>query len=89
MPDIEHSAISDPYIHEPKGVAAASAGEVYIADGAGSGTWRGLALTDIDVAAPASASATGTAGTIAYDTGYIYICTATDTWKRVAIATWP
>lgn len=89
MPDIEHSAISDPYIHEPKGVAAASAGEVYIADGAGSGEWRILDFTDIDVTVPSSASDTGTAGNIAYDADYIYICTATDTWKRVAIATWP
>lgn len=38
---------------------------------------------------PASASATGTAGQITWDTNYIYVCTATDTWKRVAIATWP
>jgi len=37
---------------------------------------------------PASASATGTAGTITYNATHIYICTATDTWKRVAIATW-
>lgn len=37
---------------------------------------------------PASAAATGTAGTIAWDADYIYVCTATDTWKRVAIATW-
>lgn len=37
---------------------------------------------------PASASATGTIGTIAWDTSYVYVCTATDTWKRVAIATW-
>jgi len=37
---------------------------------------------------PASASATGTAGTIAWDADYIYICTATNTWKRVGIATW-
>ena len=37
---------------------------------------------------PASASATGTTGTIAWDADYIYICTATDTWKRVAISTW-
>ena len=37
---------------------------------------------------PASASATGTAGTIAWDTSYIYVCTATNTWKRVAISTW-
>jgi hypothetical protein len=37
---------------------------------------------------PASAGATGTAGTICWDTSYIYVCTATNTWKRVAIATW-
>lgn len=37
---------------------------------------------------PASASATGAAGTITWDADYIYVCTATDTWKRVAIATW-
>ena len=37
---------------------------------------------------PSSASDTGTTGTIAWDSSYIYICTATDTWKRVAIATW-
>lgn len=38
--------------------------------------------------APASATATGTAGSIVADADYIYVCTATDTWKRVAIATW-
>jgi hypothetical protein len=37
---------------------------------------------------PASATATGTAGDIAWDADYIYICTAIDTWKRVAISTW-
>ena len=37
---------------------------------------------------PASASATGTQGQIAWDASYIYVCTATDTWKRAAIATW-
>lgn len=42
----------------------------------------------VKVAAPASAAATGVAGTWASDTGFIYICTATNTWKRVAIATW-
>ncbi len=38
---------------------------------------------------PSSATDTGTAGEIAWDADYIYICTATDTWKRVAISTWP
>ena len=37
---------------------------------------------------PASASATGTIGTITWDASYIYVCTAANTWKRVAIATW-
>ncbi len=37
---------------------------------------------------PASAAAAGTAGTIAISTTHIYVCTATNTWKRVAIATW-
>lgn len=36
----------------------------------------------------ASASATGSAGTIQYDSNYIYVCVATNTWKRVAISTW-
>lgn len=39
--------------------------------------------------APANASDTGTAGEIRQDGNHIYICTATNTWKRVAIATWP
>ena len=38
--------------------------------------------------APASATATGSSGAIRWDANYIYVCTATDTWKRVAIATW-
>ena len=37
---------------------------------------------------PSSASDTGTTGQIAWDADYIYVCTATGTWKRVAIATW-
>lgn len=37
---------------------------------------------------PASAGAAGNAGDICWDADYIYICTATNTWKRVAIATW-
>ncbi len=37
---------------------------------------------------PASATASGEAGTITADANYVYVCTATNTWKRVAIATW-
>lgn len=37
---------------------------------------------------PASATAAGTTGTVAWDTNYIYVCTATNTWKRAALSTW-
>ena len=37
---------------------------------------------------PTSASDTGTAGDIAYDSNYVYICVATNTWKRSALSTW-
>lgn len=34
-----HSALTGAELHEPKGVAAAQAGEVYLSDGLGSGSW--------------------------------------------------
>lgn len=37
---------------------------------------------------PASAGDTGTAGAIAWDTGYIYVCTSTNSWKRAALSAW-
>lgn len=37
---------------------------------------------------PSASNDTGTQGQIAWDASYIYICTATNTWERVAIATW-
>lgn len=37
---------------------------------------------------PASASATGNAGDICWDSSYIYVCTATNTWRRIAHSTW-
>ena len=40
MANVNHSALSDPYLHEPKGASTAAAGDVYVADGAGSGTWE-------------------------------------------------
>jgi len=36
---------------------------------------------------PATAASTGNAGQFTWDSDYIYICVATNTWKRVAIAT--
>jgi hypothetical protein len=44
--------------------------------------------TIADVTAPTSATSKGVTGQIATDANYIYVCTATNTWKRAAIATW-
>ena len=38
--------------------------------------------------APVTASSAGSVGDIRYDSGYVYICVATNTWKRAALATW-
>ena len=35
----EHSTLTGSNLHEPKGAASASSGEVYVADGAASGAW--------------------------------------------------
>ena len=35
---------------------------------------------------PSSSNAVGVAGTISADANHIYICTATNTWKRVALS---
>jgi hypothetical protein len=56
--------------------------------------WTGITFTAggagfvAPLITPASASATGKAGSIVWDANFIYVCTATNTWKRVAIATW-
>lgn len=40
------------------------------------------------VAVPATAGADGAVGDYAVASGFAYFCVATDTWQRVAIATW-
>jgi hypothetical protein len=69
------------------GLARVSAGVVKVTNGStGDGTISGQ-LRAVG-AAPAATGSTGTAGDIRYDTDYIYVCTATNTWKRAALATW-
>lgn len=50
----QHASITDPNIHEPKGVVSASNGDMYFANGAGSGDWKsgaGGAYADMDITA--------------------------------------
>ena len=37
---------------------------------------------------PTSATDSGNVGDIAWDSGYIYVCVASNTWKRSALNTW-
>jgi len=43
MTNVAHSALTGASLHEPKGVAAATSGQVYVADGAASGAWTTVA----------------------------------------------
>jgi hypothetical protein len=65
-----------------------TANQVLKTDGSGSLSWStpSTTATAITNATPTS-SASGTAGEIRYDTSYIYICVATNTWQRVALST--
>jgi hypothetical protein len=69
------------------GTLALTLSETQAAAFAGAVTIAGTVIHTLS-ATPASASAAGTVGTMSWDANYIYICTATNTWKRVAIATW-
>lgn len=37
---------------------------------------------------PANAGAAGDAGDVAWDSNYVYVCVATNTWKRSPLASW-
>lgn len=37
---------------------------------------------------PSSSTAAGATGTIAWDSNYVYVCVATNTWKRTSLASW-
>jgi hypothetical protein len=40
------------------------------------------------VTVPATATSTGVAGQVAYASGFLYVCVATNTWRRTALSTW-
>lgn len=42
-----HKDLTDPQLHEPKGVSSAESGTTYIADGNGSGAWSKMRLKDL------------------------------------------
>lgn len=48
----------------------------------------GELMSQISNGTVATAATAGAVGTIKWDAGFIYVCVATNTWKKVAIATW-
>ena len=71
------------------GVPSVSVGGVLYAPSALIGlgmTVGGALILETDI--PASSSASGVQGSITWDNNYIYICVATDTWKRVALSSY-
>ena len=44
--------------------------------------------TSIKTTTIATSNTTGVAGQILYDSSYIYVCVATNTWKRASLGTW-
>ena len=43
---------------------------------------------DISTVVPSTSTSSGVTGDMAWDSNYIYICTATNIWKRSALTTW-
>lgn len=51
-------------------------------------TVQGTYITITTNLTPASSSAAGQPGQIGWDSNYIYVCTALNTWKRAQLSTW-
>lgn len=52
------------------------------------GDLRNMVNTSPWVAVPTTHTDPGVPGEMAYDSSYLYVCIATDTWKRTALSTW-
>ncbi len=63
---------------------AINADEIAVSNGSGFATLTGC----INSSSPASSSAAGTAGQFAYDSNFLYVCVAANTWKRAALSSW-
>ena len=70
------------------GITAGQTRTMTVPDASGTLLMANTAITPAWVTAPASTAASGTAGQAAYDTDYLYVCTATNTWKRLTLADW-
>jgi len=70
------------------GTTGQTALQVTAGDTTLSGVTTVASLVIINQPSPTSAGDTGETGEIRTDSNYIYVCIATNTWKRVATVTW-
>lgn len=42
----------------------------------------------LTTATPANSNSIGVAGTIRYDSNYVYVCVANNAWKRASLTSW-
>lgn len=81
MPNINHNVLTDPFLHEPRGCSTASLGQVYIANGSGSGTWTNHnAITDPFIHEPRGVS------TAAVNQVYVSNGAGSGSWTNLARA---
>jgi hypothetical protein len=73
---VDHSTLTDPNLHEPKGIATATSGQMYVANGTGGGTWTFPIRKYTITITPAAVSANSTSEQTFTCTGLVL---ATDT----------
>lgn len=86
-----NSSAANSYINANLLVGTTSNPSGYKVNVSGSVNATNLLAAGVDVgwvSPPVSATSTGTAGQKAYDANYLYVCTATNTWRRTALSSW-
>ena len=86
MANVNHNTLTDPYLHEPKGASTAATGAIYIANGAGSGTWKQLhnyvnAYLVLDATTPAYSHSVTTSFTVLNPT---FVVGVVDEWTGLS-----
>ena len=60
MANVQHSALTTTDLHEPKGASTASANQVYVSDGVGSGAWQDYVLSSTTIVVTDASQLSGT-----------------------------
>lgn len=77
-----------PLALDTNGTPNSSQSTLNLKDGSGAHVTEAAGTVTIVVtkAAPASSASAGTAGDLAYDSGFLYVCVSANSWKRIALS---